>query len=318
MSFIVGGLGGGGDIGLALILATRLQTKPVFASFSGCSPDKYGGSRIVGSLFTPTTYHPRDFEWSLKRLAPKAPVYRVCLRAPWEEVMEGVEWLISTYKPRCMLHADLGGDGLLTGYEESLGSYIADTLARAVLHEVATRHRIRSTLAVGALQLEGGRRRLFSLEEQVAAIAYYDSLGHLLGVIDPPRDTVHLAKLLLYPGKEMISVMLPLYIASLEGRTAIRITKGYSTGYHKLDWWTPYVFLLDTKGTCEASPLCRSALENWINGIANWQRPNPPQEYTRILKRVKRDPEGWLKKVIKKYTSSQNQEGTSLETIINC
>ena len=302
---LVGGLGGGGDVGLAVVLSSLLRgVSIVYASFAGCAPRKYGGRRVAGSLFVPVDYHPRDFEWALKALNPSLPVYRICVRAERGEVEEALEWLAHRYRPSCSVHTDIGGDGLLTGYEESLGSYTADTLARAALAEASERHGWRSLLAVGGLQLEGGRRRVLSLEEQVASLLYYEAQGALLGVVDPPRDSAALAKALLYQGNGMVSVMLPLYLAALEGRPATRIGRGRSAGYHRLDWWARYVFVLDNAAACSASPLCSAARRGWLSGIEEWTAPEPRGSYASALKRAKRDPEEALRGIIRRHADN--------------
>lgn len=299
---VLGGLGGGGDIGLAIILEHLLEgVETVYVSFAGCRPSTYPGHRVAGSLFVPIRHHPRDFEWSLKKLRPDAAVYRLCVKAERSLVEEALEWLDRAYRPECTLHTDIGGDGALTGYEKDLGSYITDTLARAALlwaHEMLG---WRSLLAIGGLQLEGGRRRFLNLEELVADLLYYEEKGALLGVIDPPPGTVQRAKAILYPGREMVSVMLPLYLAALEGKTAVTISKGYSTGLHRIDWWARYVFLLDNAKACRASPLCMAAREKWIQGISRWSPPAPPRNYTWALRRARKNPEQALRKLIRRY-----------------
>ena len=55
-----------------------------------------------------------------------------------------------------MSHADLGGDGVVSGYEESLGSYKADTVAMALLAQAARQMNVKSILAGGCVGCEGG------------------------------------------------------------------------------------------------------------------------------------------------------------------
>ena len=62
-----------------------------------------------------------------------------------------------------------------------------------------------------------------------------------------------------------VSVMLPLYAAALEGKTACRVEKGYSTGLHRIDWRAKYAFILDARRSCEASPL-------WIIAQSDWNK----------------------------------------------
>ena len=296
---LLGGLGGGGDVGLALVLSQLLVgVEVVYASFARCSPGKYEGVRVAGALFVPARYHPRDFEWALHTLMPGTPVYRICVKAAREEVMEALEWLHREYGPVCSLHADIGGDGLLTGFEEGLGSYTTDTLARAALVEASSWYGWRSLLAVGGLQLEGGNRRALRLDEQVADLLYYKEKGALLGVVEPPGEAAALARALLNPGREMVSVMLPLYLASLEGRRKAVVARGYSTGVHRIDWWARYVFLLDNKKACMASPLCSAARVKWLEGLRRWRRPSPAKDYLFALRQAKGNPEKKLRSLI--------------------
>ncbi len=302
---VLGGLGGGGDIGLALILSKLIPgARIVYASFADCKPVSYKGKRVAGSLYIPTSYHHRDFEWALKTLNPSLHVYRICVKTGKEEVLQALDWLAHRYKPKCTLHVDIGGDGILTGYETSLGSYIVDSMARAVIAEASEKHGWKSLLAIGGLHLEGGRRRVLDLAEQVAALLYHRAHNALLGVIDPPREAAEVARILLNPGREMVSVMLPLYIAALEGRTAITITKGYSIGRHTLDWWTRYVFIVDGKTSCNISPLCMTARRKWLAGLRGWQTPSPPRDYLKALKQAKQDPERILRKLIREHTNN--------------
>ncbi len=303
---LLGGLGGGGDIGLIMVLETLLEgVEPVYVSFAGCKPRNYAGRRVAGSLFEPVAYHPRDFEWSLKMLMPGARVYRVCVKSERGQVEEALEWLENRYSPNCTLHTDIGGDGILTGFEESLGSYITDTLARASLLWAREKFGWRSYLAVGGLHLEGGRRRVLNLDELVADLLYYEERGGLKAVVDPPETAVSRARALLYPGREMVSVMLPLYLAALEGRTAINIAKGYSTGIHRVDWWTRYVFVLDNEVTCRASPLCMEAYKSWMPAIKDWRLLEPPRDFKRILRRVKVNQDKHLRRLIRAYNDNE-------------
>ena len=196
---IMGGLGGGGDVGLAVILSYTLRNdaRVVFASFAGCSPEKYPGERAAGSLFIPRRYHPRDFVWALKALNPDLPVYRICMKTSEQEVLGGIDWLSREYSPACTLHCDIGGDGLLTGFEEKLGSYVIDTAARAILAEASRIHGWRSILAVGGLQLEGGRQRALSLHDLVADLLYYEKHNALPSIVEPPVEAAADAKSLL-------------------------------------------------------------------------------------------------------------------------
>ncbi len=306
---ILGGLGGGGDVGLAVILshALRNNARVVFASFAGCSPEKYLGERVAGSLFIPRKYHPRDFEWALKTLNPTLPVYRICIKTSGQEVLEGLEWLAREYSPACTLHCDIGGDGLLTGFEEKLGSYVIDTAARAILAEASRIHGWRSILAVGGLQLEGGRQRILSLHDLAADLLYYEKHNALPSIVEPPVEAAAKAKSLLGIRRGMVSVMLPLYIAALEKRRTVNIEKGYSTGIHSIDWWTRYVFLLDNTETCNLSPLCRIARDTWLSGLKKLSRLSPPREYVWMRKKTQKNPEKMLKGVIERHIVSLDE-----------
>ncbi len=298
---VVGGLGGGGDVGLAAILASMLRgVRVVYASFSGCHPERYRGRRVAGSLVEPGEYHPRDFEWALSRAFPGAEVYRLCVAGGFEGVMEGLRWLDRRYSPKCTIHADIGGDGLLTGYESSLGSYRIDSIARAALAEASERLGWKSLVAVGGLGLEGGRRRELDLGELVAGLLYYEDMGALLGVVEPPSDRAGIAWRLMHPGREMVSVMLPLYAAALRGKTAFRVEKGYSTGLHRIDWWAKYVFILDARRSCEASPLCTTARSDWNKIWGPWSPPKPPRGYLKALRKARQDPEDHLRRIVRR------------------
>ncbi len=199
----------------------------------------------------------------LSRAFPGAEVYRLCVAEGFEGVLEGLRWLDRRYSSECTVHADIGGDGLLTEYESSLGDYGIDAVARAALAEASEELGWRSLVAVGGLGLEGGRRRELNLGELAADLLYYEGWGALLGVVEPPEDRAEIAWRLMHPGREMVSVMLPLYAAALEGKIAFRVEKGYSTGLHRSDWWAKYAFILDACRSCEASPLRTTARSDW-------------------------------------------------------
>ena len=63
--------------------------------------------------------------------------------------MEALDWLSENHDPELALHAEIGGDGLLTGFERNLGSYKTDTLARAALLMATESHGWGSYIAVG-------------------------------------------------------------------------------------------------------------------------------------------------------------------------
>jgi len=304
-TMVVGGLGGGGDVGLAAILAGYMlgNVKVVYASFASCRPHSYPGRRIAGSLTEPLGHHPRDFEWALKQLLPDAEVYRICLGSdePGRAALEGLEWLHKSRSPCCSLHTDIGGDGLLTGFEAGLGSFKTDSLARAALAEASRRLGWRSLVAVGGLGLEGGKKRSLLLHELAADLLYYEWRGALLGVVEPPREASWIAWSLL--ALNTVSVMLPLYAAALEGRREFYVEKGYSTGLHRIEWWARYVFVLDAAASCSVSPLCQAALQG-RGALREWRRRGKtlavPGEYREALRTVKSDPEGVIRDIIER------------------
>ncbi len=289
----------------------------VFAGFASCSPENYPGRRVAGALFEPLEYHPRDFEWALSRALPWVAevaglprvlgVYRFCVRGGLGPVLEGLEWLIDRYSPCCLIHGDIGGDGLVTGYERALGSFTADSIARAALYEAGVRLGVRGVVAVGGVWLEGGARRSMILEELVADLLYYESLGALLGVLEPPREAATLARLLLSPepGRSMFSVMLPLYAAALEGRGRARV-RDYSGVEAEIEvpWWARYVFLLDAVESCRASPACLKAREG-VEALKRLRKrrgkPQPPPLYLEALERARRDPEGEIRRLVEEH-----------------
>jgi len=76
----------------------------------------------------------RVFEDKLCRLADWArEAYLLCVEEPWSRIVEGLEWAIEKLGPKCIVSTDIGGDGVLLGYESMLGSYTTDAIARARL-----------------------------------------------------------------------------------------------------------------------------------------------------------------------------------------
>ena len=297
MAVLLGGLGGGGDVGLALILAESAGLKSrVWASFAGCSPERAwrrGHRPVVGSLVRPVEYHYRNFEWALQASGLAGEAYRICVWTGLDRVLEGLRWL-ARKGITCALYTDIGGDGLLAGYESMLGSYRIDTLARAALAVAVEQGVIpRAVLAVGGIGLEGGARRTLNAEELAATLLYYWEKGSLIGACTPSREAAEAAWRLLHPipGKRMTSVMLPLYLGALQGRTTVRIAdpRAYSQGAISLDPWSSMVFLLDPLESCRASPLCSRAMKEWTQALeGDWQSPPPPREWREALRRAKK------------------------------
>ncbi|MEB3787655.1 MAG: DUF1152 domain-containing protein [Desulfurococcales archaeon] len=300
MPIILGGLGGGGDVGLALILAesSGLSSEAVWASFAGCNPERASrrGHRAVwASIVEPYSYHNRNFEWALRASGLAERIYRVCLWASRDTVLEGLKWLASQWRPECSIHADIGGDGILTGYETSLGSYRLDTLARAAIALAMERGLwSRGVIAAGGVGLEGSIKRLLSMEELAASLLYYDIHDAILGAYLPsPRETIEQARRLLQPTPDtpMLSAMLPLYIGSLEQAETVEVVdpRTLKRGRARIDPWSRIVYLLDAEATCKLSPLCTHAKNGWITAVNNpWKRPEPPGKWKSMLQETRR------------------------------
>ncbi len=237
---LLGGLGGGGDVGLALILAQALGLKPeemVIASFIRCSvdKDKLKDLRVKGSLIkVPPSYFAerRMFEDKLHLVEPRLGdrVYVICTRDQWSMMTMGLTHLLDKYKPKCMINTDLGGDGVLLGYEENLGSFTTDTVAKALLYWAAREHGVRTLIASGCVGCEGGGREL-SEEWLAASLLYTDNQGALVGVLEPPSNGARVAGKLLGHAE---SGMLPYYLAALRGEETARIKMAYLSGEYQV------------------------------------------------------------------------------------
>lgn len=115
MKIIVGGLGGGGDVGLALIVAFSLGLRGfVVASFSKCRSASIEAKRIHGALVRP---HPgrlgkRFFEDKLDALGvDPGRVYVICTRDSFPSVVDALEWVVEEYSPVAGFFADIGETG---------------------------------------------------------------------------------------------------------------------------------------------------------------------------------------------------------------
>ena len=293
---IIGGLGGGGDIGLAILLARSAGlplNRVVVVSFHKCTITR-GRLRDIavrGAVIRiPKGYFPdnRVFEDKLPFIYPglEGRIYAVCTRDTWREMMEGLMYLIDTYKPSCMLHTDLGGDGLVTGYEETLGSYKTDTVARALLAEAADLVGVKSITAVGCTGCEGGGDEL-SDEWLAATLIYAEKHSALIGVTEPSMDYTGEIKALLTLAE---SGMLPYYLAALRGKKTARINMAYLRGEYQVKPWHRKVYVLDTVKHCSISPICRQATGRGIEALRNYEKykPKPPRELRQIYTTIRR------------------------------
>ncbi len=285
---VIGGLGGGGDIGLALILAYGLFRGGFdiyILSFVRCSIGRFYGERIHGSLVKvegDRDYGYRFFEDKLKRLGvPEERVYVVCVEEPIEKVFKAMDWFAGNIKPACMLHTDLGGDGLVLGYEEKLGSYRTDTVARAALAYVSEKWGIPTRIGIGGLGAEGGGGEL-NMWELVADLLYLKYNRVLLAVIEPDPSSSWIGRELL---KHASSGMLPIYIYALEGIIGtVKINNAYLHGRYRIEPYYKYVFLLDALNHCRFSPLCIKAMKKGLYGIEKWRRKRVPKELYQLYK----------------------------------
>lgn len=291
---VIGGLGGGGDVALSLMLARAMGVEDedlVVASFLNCSVAR-GRLRdlaVEGSLIRVTTGYFMDrrvFEDKLSLVAPglEGRVYGVCTRDPWESMVRGLKRLIRDYEPTCMLHSDIGGDALLLGYEDRLGSYKTDTVARALLAE-AVEWRVKSIIAIGCLGCEGGGAEL-DMEWLAADVAYTAEQGALLGVLGGTLPTGE-AEALLGLAE---SGMLPYLLAALRGQRRARIDMAYLHGEYPVEPWHRLVFILDAERHCSLSPLCATARGQGARALRGYsrRRPTPPRNLARMLGEAKR------------------------------
>ena len=293
---IIGGLGGGGDVGLALLLAKSAGiplNRVVVASFHNCTVTRgrLRGIDVEGSLIQIQKGYfagKRVFEDKLPHLYSELEgrIYAICTRDHWRDMQDGLQYLIETYKPACMLHADLGGDGIVTGYEDALGSYKTDTVARALLAQAAGHAGVESILAAGCVGCEGGGGEL-SGEWLAATLLYAEKRGGLIGVTEPGRDHVGEVQALLTLAE---SGMLPYYLAALQGRKTAKINMAYLHGEYPVKPWYKLVYLLDTDKHCNMSPICIQAMGRGAEILRNndKHRPSPPRELWQIYTTIKR------------------------------
>ena len=278
MGIIVGGLGGGGDIGLAAVIVEDsglADSVAAVLSFARCDsrrvPD--GLERVEGALYRviPDAYLGRRFfEDKLYRITAWARrVYVVCALDEWGNIVRGLDWVAENSHVSCMLHTDIGGDGLLTGYEQGLGSYKVDTVAKAALAHAAEEHGWRSYVAVGAAGGEGGGGEI-SVEDLAATLSLLDQKGAIVGAVVPRRESLVVADILL---AEADSGMLPLYLHAARGAVKARIRRAYLRGEYHIEKWYRYIIVLDTVKACSISPLCRAARDKGVRGISRWKTP---------------------------------------------
>ena len=294
---VLGGLGGGGDVGLALMLARLAGIdlgRVVVASFLKCSVerDRLGRLRVEGALIEiPEGFFAerRHFEDKLPRLFPelRGRVYGICVFSPWRDVEAAIDYLLDEYRPGCSLHTDLGGDAALQGYEEKLGSYDTDALAKAALAWASEERGLNSIIAVGCPGCEGGGEWL-DQAELAAMLLYLDKLGAIRGVIHPPPTEAWVIEELL---RHADSGMLPLYHAALQGLSRAEVRRAYLSGVYEVKPWYPKVILLDPASSCRASPLCSQLIgrgEPALRALAK-RKPQPPKEWLALLDWVKRN-----------------------------
>ncbi len=201
---ILGGLGGGGDVGLALILAEHSQLwnrLGAVVSFARCKPLRRWvfGERVSRALIRVaqgSVPSRRFFEDKIGDIVGDVPVYIVCREADVEGIAEGLLWAVREHGVDCTLHTDLGGNSLVLGYEDRLGSYTTDTLARAALYLVSRRTGLRSIVAAGLLGGEGGGGEL-SLLWLAATLALLRERGAILDLESPGPESAWPARLLL-------------------------------------------------------------------------------------------------------------------------
>jgi len=273
---IVGGLGGGGDVGGALVLAMQLKRmgfEPVIASFVRCSlKTVLNVEPVAGALVKVLPYSRRlkgrFFEPLVARLGYET--YAICVEEEREKVLEGIEHLVKSKGVKAWIATDLGGDGLLKGDEPHLGSYTTDMLAEASLTEASNKLSIKAYLAVGALGMEGGGEmdpnhlasRLLELERN----------GYYLGYYYPPASARWevldvLSTLLRSVGSGMLTIFAKA-MAGVRGKTRID-----SAWLHKdvvIKKWHAYLFLFDVEGVCNTSYLCSEARRGWVSGLKEW------------------------------------------------
>ncbi len=288
---IVGGLGGGGDVGLAAVAVSAFNVEEhvsAVVSFASCSGSSGLGEHVAGSLVKVKAWPSlgrRFFEDKLARIAWWArEVFIACVRAPWESLVEGLSWVYDVFKPSCMVGFDIGGDSLLLGYEDSLGSYKTDTVARAALAWLSERYNVRALIGVGGAGAEGGGGEI-SLVDLAAVLEYLESEHALLGSYVPPRES-------LWPAKTMLSMaesgMLPLYLQAVEDKKEARIDMAYLHGVYRIEPWYKYIVFVDAEKHCSLSPLCEAAKGRGVKALKKWEKPEKPPKLRRIYQRLKK------------------------------
>jgi len=280
---IVGGLGGGGDIILALMVLKAYSIdleNVVVVSFNKCRTKRgLHDIRVKGALVrVPPSYFSsrRVFEDKLYLLEPRLAnkTYIVCARDSFNNVVEGLEWIIENYRPEVLLHSDIGGDSLIIGYEKKLGSYKTDTIARASLALIAKKYKVKSYLAVSCVGCEGGGGELDHYE-LAANLEYAANKGALVKTILLPRDIIRVGyEALRYAD----SGMLPMFLAALRGKTQVEIHRAYLHGKYEIKPWYKCTYVLDNVAYCGLSPICRNLAEK---GELPLRRGNKPRKRLR-------------------------------------
>ncbi len=291
---VVGGLGGGGDVGLAAILVEswRIQREvAAVVSFARCRTGKRGvGKRVAGALVRVEpgdNLGPRVFEDKLARIAEWAHnTFLLCTEDPWSNIMQGVKWVVQNIEPTCFIHTDIGGDSLLLGYETMLGSYTVDTVARATLTTLAKQYSIPTYIAAGGIGAEGGGVELNPIELATTLETLLEA-GAIKGSWTPQREDLYIAKKLL---NQAASGMLPLYNAAVEGAKKTKIHKAYLHGEYEIKPWYKHVIIIDTTKHCNLSPLCKNAIGRGTTGIRKWTS-TPPKWYQTKLKKLRKTAE---------------------------
>ncbi|MCE4617709.1 MAG: DUF1152 domain-containing protein, partial [Desulfurococcales archaeon] len=262
-NIVIGGLGGGGDVVLALTLAQTAGIEPhntIITSFLRCSiqRDRLKDLAVKGALIKLPPgyfkYNKRIFEDKISLLDPryKGRTYAICTREPWKNMEAAIDYIMTIHKPKVLLHTDLGGDGVILGYEPELGSYKTDIIARALLAHTARKHNVKTLIAAGCVGCEGGGVEI-SQEWLAATLAYLKARGALIGVTTLTQEPIRKAQQYL---KTAESGMLPLFLAACKGKKQARINMAYLHGEYEVKPWYHYIFILDAAKHCQHSPLC--------------------------------------------------------------
>lgn len=310
---VVGGLGGGGDVVAALSLLAlhpELVGKDYsIISFLPCSTSWHGspGERIRGALvvFKKPLPNRRVFEDKLDpvllgRLVGKGPqhVYGFCVSSGSDDIEDALEYMAGLGIDG-MVFADLGGDGLLLGYESNWGTYLEDTLARHIIYSFSRKTGIKSYIAVGLIGGEYGG--VIPVWELVADLVWLGEKGALKQVFTLPISTLQVAEPLSRLGE---SAMLTILLDALRGNYG---PKRYDVAYlHTVFNVQPFhrdFFILDSVLHCELSPLCRLAPRLQFIGEkkAKHKIPPPPNELQKLYKKSSSEWPRLLESVRKKY-----------------